>query len=103
MRRLRFAVPATLFTLLVVPALHAEPVNVNTADAETLAAALYGVGEKTASAIVEYREEHGPFDSVEELLQVKGIGPGTLKRNRKDIFLNDKDLDDGSVEASAAD
>ena len=90
MRRVRFAVPAALFTLLVAPALHAEPVNVNSANAETLAAALRGVGEKTATAIVEYREEHGPFDSVEQLLDVKGIGPKTLEQNREDILLDDK-------------
>ena len=47
-------------------------VNINTADAQTLAAALDGVGASRAKAIVEYRDSHGPFRSVDDLAQVKG-------------------------------
>ncbi|PRQ11670.1 competence protein ComEA [Corynebacterium sp. 13CS0277] len=49
-------------------------ININTADAATLAT-LPGVGAKTAQAIVDYRTAQGPFRAVEELQQVKGIGP----------------------------
>jgi competence ComEA-like helix-hairpin-helix protein len=62
-------------------------VNINTADAPTLAATLKGVGEARASEIVRYREAYGPFASVEELTEVKGIGQSTLDMNRTLITL----------------
>ena len=52
----------------------AGPVNVNTADAETISAELKGVGLTKARAIVEYRDKHGPFESVEDQALVSGIG-----------------------------
>ena len=67
----------------------AGPVNVNTADAETLAAELDGVGTVRAEAIVEYRKAHGPFGSVEDLASVKGIGEATVASNRENILLGD--------------
>ena len=63
----------------------AGPVNINTADAETIAAELKGVGLSKARAIVEYREKHGPFKSPGDLSLVKGIGERTVDRNRSDI------------------
>lgn len=57
-------------------------VNINTADAQTLAAALDGVGASRAKAIVDYREAHGPFRSVDDLAQVKGIGERVVDANR---------------------
>ena len=65
----------------------AGPVNVNTADAETISAELQGVGITKAIAIVEYRQANGPFKSVEELAQVKGIGERTIEINRKNILV----------------
>jgi len=64
-----------------------EQVNINEADAETLADVLQGVGASRARAIVEYREQNGPFDSLEELTEVKGIGAATLDLNRERIVL----------------
>lgn len=63
-------------------ALAGEPVDINTASAEMLAAAIVGVGMHKAEAIVRYREEHGPFASVDDLVLVAGIGPKTLERSR---------------------
>ena len=60
----------------------AEPVNINTADAATLAAAIAGVGQKRAEAIVAYREANGPFRSVDDLVLVKGVGQKTLEQSR---------------------
>jgi len=60
-------------------------VNINTADAATLAAALDGVGASRAKAIVEYLESHGPFKSVDDLAQVKGIGERVVDANRARI------------------
>ena len=64
-------------------------VDINTADASTLAAALKGVGPDKARAIVAYRDLHGPFKSVEELSQVKGIGEKTIDANRQVITASD--------------
>lgn len=50
----------------------AAPINLNTADTETLMR-LPGIGEKRAAAIVAYREEHGPFASPDELVEISGI------------------------------
>lgn len=63
----------------------AGPVNINTADAATIAAELKGVGETKARAIVEYREKYGPFKTPEDLSLVKGIGERTVELNRENI------------------
>lgn len=63
----------------------AEPVNINTADAATLAKNINGVGEKKAVAIIEYRKAHGPFKKVEDLMKVKGISQKTLEKNRDNL------------------
>jgi len=60
----------------------ANPVNINSANAEQLAEALFGIGAAKAAEIVAYRQQHGSFSSVEELLNIKGIGRKTLERNR---------------------
>lgn len=71
---------------LVVPWIAlAGPVNVNTADAETISAELKGVGLSKARAIVEYRKKHGPFKTADDLSLVKGIGERTVELNRSDI------------------
>lgn len=62
--------------------------NLNTADAETLTRVLTGIGATKARAIVEYRDAHGPFTSVDELLEVKGIGAATLEKNRGKLSVN---------------
>jgi len=58
-----------------------EPVSVdvNSADTETLKK-LPGVGDVTAARILEYREAHGPFNTENDLLNVRGIGQKTLAR-----------------------
>jgi competence protein ComEA len=56
-------------------------VNINEADAETIADVLTGIGPVKAQAIVKYREEHGPFQSVNDLTKVSGIGAATLRNN----------------------
>ena len=63
-------------------------VNINNADAVTLADALSGVGASRAEAIVRYREMYGPFESIEELAEVSGVGSATLERNRERIKLD---------------
>ncbi|OWO79069.1 transporter [Photorhabdus luminescens] len=60
-------------------------VNINTASAEELARALNGIGIKKAQSIVEYREKHGAFTTVEQLQEVQGIGPVFIERNRSKL------------------
>jgi competence protein ComEA len=63
-------------------------INLNTADAATLEAGLLGVGPAKAQAIVAHRNSNGPFASIDELLEVKGIGPAILEKNRDRISVN---------------
>ena len=63
-------------------------VDLNSADVSTLQRELAGVGEAKAKAIVAYRESNGAFASVDELLEVKGIGKALLDRNRDRIEVN---------------
>ncbi|GGJ79143.1 ComEA family DNA-binding protein [Pseudomonas matsuisoli] len=62
-------------------------VNINEADAETLTRELSGIGASKAKAIVDYRDEHGPFQNIDELLEVKGIGASTLEKNKTKITI----------------
>lgn len=63
-------------------------VNINTADAETIASVLSGVGLKKAQAIVEHRENQGRFDAATDLTKVKGIGEATVTRNASKIVVS---------------
>ena len=60
------------------------PVNLNTATLEQLDA-LPGVGPTTAQAILDYRRQHGRFRSVQDLLEVQGIGPAKLEKLRQKV------------------
>lgn len=71
--------------LLAPAALASTPVNVNTADASTLAQSLDGVGLAKAKAIVAWRDAHGPFETADQLTEVKGIGASLIDRNRDAI------------------
>ncbi len=82
---------AAIFAMALLQPAFAGPVNVNTADAATIAAELSGIGMVRAQAIVEYREANGPFASIDDLLEVSGIGPHVLEINRADIRLSDDD------------
>ena len=76
-------VKAILLSLaLSFSAFAADSVNVNTADAATIAAKLNGIGLAKAEAIVAYREAHGPFKSIDQLAEVKGVGLKTVEKNR---------------------
>lgn len=93
-----FAIAIFLFSLIAAPLSSAaedpatgmeetEQIDINSADAAAIAAALDGVGLVKAQEIVAYREMFGAFKTVDELMEVKGIGPGTLERNRDRIAL----------------
>ncbi len=66
----------------------ATPVNINTADAKTIADSLDGIGIKKAEAIVAYRVENGDFKTLEDVAKVKGIGDKIIQQNKEDILFN---------------
>jgi competence protein ComEA len=82
---LRTLLAVALALAVALPAVAATPVNINKADAATIAASLDGVGKAKAEAIVAWRDAHGPFKTLDDLAQVKGMGPATLKRNQDAI------------------
>ena len=69
----------------LVASIEQSAVNINSADMGTLARELNGVGSAKARAIVEYREANGAFASIDELLEVKGIGMAILEKNRNKL------------------
>ena len=88
--RERTAQPKDNYRVAVERSLPEEPeeesglLDINTATAEELEE-LMGIGPVLAQAIVDYRTEHGPFSSVEELLEVSGIGETKLESIRGSV------------------
>ena len=76
---------AIVAAMLLASTAIAGPVNVNTADAKTLARELDGVGKAKADAIVAYREKNGPFKTAEDLAKVKGLGKKLIEQNRANL------------------
>jgi competence protein ComEA len=81
----RASVIALLAAVLLPLGALAGPVNVNTADAKTIARELTGIGLSRAQAIVDYREKNGPFKTADDLAKVKGIGMKVVEQNRANI------------------
>jgi len=79
--------PVVAESIQVVPSEKSSKVSLNDADALTLQKALAGIGKAKAEAIVAYREANGPFESVDELLEIKGIGKALLERNRDKLVV----------------
>lgn len=79
------------FALLLSTAVFAiEPIDINTADARSIAQAIQGVGQAKAEAIVAYRTTNGRFTSIEDLAKVKGIGLKTVSKNRDRLTISAK-------------
>jgi competence protein ComEA len=87
-------VKKTLYSLLTALFLfsatiaNAELVNINNADAETIAFHLKGIGEARANAIVAFREQNGLFRSIEEIQNVPGIGDKTFDNIKADLSVD---------------
>ena len=73
--------------LAVTSVFAAQPVNINTADAQMLASSIQGIGPSKAQAIVAYRNKNGLFQSVADLAKVKGIGDKTVLKNQKNLSI----------------
>ena len=63
----------------------AQEVNINSADAQSIAQSLNGIGLKKAQAIVAWRTEHGNFTEISSIEQIKGIGQKTVEKNKEYI------------------
>lgn len=85
--RQRFALLTSALALSFA-AIAGQPVNINSANAETLSESLDGIGLNKAHAIIAYRNQHGPFQHADQLVNVKGIGLATVDRNRDYIMLS---------------
>jgi comEA protein len=100
LRRIMMALVALSLVLasgsLAVSKEMASPVNLNTATAGQLQT-LPGIGPKKAGAIISYRSQNGPFKRVDDLVQVKGIGPKTLSKLRPLVTIGAKRLSDQSA------
>lgn len=86
-----FLAIAAVVAFAMSGAVFAAKINLNTADAATLADGIDGVGPTIAERIVAWREANGPFESIDQLVEVRGIGEKTLADNRENL----------SVEASS--
>jgi competence protein ComEA len=78
-------VPMAMTAGLFVGTASAGPVDINRADAATIAKELEGIGPSRAKAIVEYREKNGPYKSADDLSKIKGIGAKAIEKNRPNI------------------
>lgn len=66
------------YTAEEIAAMKIEPININTASVDELSA-LPGLSKKQAQRIVDYREQNGDFESIEDVMNIKGIGKKTYK------------------------
>lgn len=99
-----------LATAALAPGAHASgaKVDINRADAATLASGITGIGPAKAEAIVAWREANGPFRSIDQLAEVRGIGLATVERIRDQVTLGtstrranrDADLDEDEGEVA---
>lgn len=64
-------------------------ININTADKELLMS-IKGIGEKRAEAIIAYRDKNGPFKTIDQLADVKGVGTFFIDSNRDVLVVKDK-------------
>jgi competence protein ComEA len=67
----------------------AAPVDINNADATLIAKEILGVGPKIAQEIITYREQNGPFTSIDDLVKIKGISQKMVDTNRANITLGE--------------
>lgn len=76
-----FKITSLLCLALACAPLLAE-ININTASEQEIAEELQNIGLSKASAIIRYREDNGPFKTVDEIAKVRGIGMSTVEKNR---------------------
>lgn len=94
-----FWVCSAAFATREIPAA-ADLININVASVAEIARALPGIGPQKAQRIVDWRNTHGPFQSREQLLDIKGIGPKTLEKIEGFYHLGDGAVNLGSNTSS---
>jgi len=97
--RLTTALACLLFS---VPVFASTPVDINKADAAAISESLDGIGLAKAQAIVTWRDQHGPFKTIDDLAEVKGVGMSIVERNRQAILLGDSASKPKTASAKAA-
>ena len=86
-KRFLISCVVVIMVMVFLPTLLAqeiEKININKASAVELSQ-LKRIGPKISQRIVEYREKHGPFETPEDIVKVKGIGPKTFELNKDRI------------------
>jgi competence protein ComEA len=89
---------SSIIAISLLASAFAATVNINQADIVTLAENLKGIGMKKAKAIVEYRKENGNFNTIDDITNVKGIGPKTLQKNRESLSVGESKSDTDTTE-----
>ena len=86
-----FNIVALVFSLMLYAgsANAQQAIDINSASAKEIAAAMKGVGEKRAQQIIEYRKANGPYQSIDDLINIKGIGKKTIQANREKIMVKE--------------
>lgn len=88
--KLKSLIMLSLATLLSLPfAASADMVNINDATAAAMSHHLKGIGRIKAKSIVEFREANGDFKNIDDLVKVRGVGKGLIKKNRGDLSLTE--------------
>lgn len=75
-----------LFLMLPAMLYAGDAININTANKETLMS-VKGVGERRAEAIIQYRDKHGPFTTIDQLAEIQGIGQSLIDTNRDTLVV----------------
>ena len=99
----KFTISMAFITMMLVSgiATAAELVNINKASAAAIQQNLVGIGPIKAESIISYRKKNGKFKSLDDLLNVKGIGPALIKKNKRYLSLS-KGVVSGDDKAYAA-
>ena len=86
-----FNIVALVFSLMLYAGIASaqQAIDINSASAKEIAAAMKGVGEKRAQQIIEYRKANGPYQSIDDLINIKGIGKKTIQANREKIMVKE--------------
>lgn len=92
---------SSVFAAREIPA-PSELININSAGAAEIAIALPGIGPQKAQRIIEWRNKHGPFQTREQLLDVKGIGPKTLEKIEGRFHFGDSPINLGNISSQQA-
>lgn len=102
MKKISLTLITFLFSFLSIGIGYSAPININRADIPTILENLTNIGPVKAQAIIDYREKNGPFQSLNDLLKVKGIGAKTIEHNKDNILFESVTNTDDAASAISA-